>query len=253
MSPSWGSALDQRFGLGSKINVISNGYDPEHLSRIEPHEFGHFAIVYAGTFYPPKRVISPVMAALGHLKARAPENPNWVFHYYGPHQGHIREEAARFGVSDRVVVHGNTSRAAALSAVRGAGLAVVISSVDENAQSGDEGIVPAKLFESIGLECPTLVIAPANSDIGAICERTGLALRFDGSQIEGIAAFIADAMRRKTPARREPEMYAWTNIVKKLDAVLRTVIDGNSSRSTSRADTSSGPVEVFTSTAPGSR
>ena len=41
--------------------------------------------------------------------------------------------------------------------VRGAGLAVVITSVNEPASLEDKGIVPAKIFEAIGLGTPTLL------------------------------------------------------------------------------------------------
>ena len=71
VSPSWGLVLDRQFGVGPKLHVVSNGYDPEELAKVEPHDFGHFAIVYTGSLWPPKRVISPVMAALRRLNESA--------------------------------------------------------------------------------------------------------------------------------------------------------------------------------------
>ena len=84
VSRAWSIAMDQRFTLGSKLHVVTNGYDPDEMGRVRSHDFGHFAIVYTGSFYPPKRVISPVMEALARLKAATTESAGvWYFHYYG--------------------------------------------------------------------------------------------------------------------------------------------------------------------------
>ncbi|MDH5740667.1 MAG: glycosyltransferase, partial [Nitrospira sp.] len=81
VSPSWGVALDRTYRLGSKLHVVSNGYDPDEAEAIKPHHFGHCAFVYTGNFYPPKRVISPFLAALKRLKENLGEGGNtWYFH-----------------------------------------------------------------------------------------------------------------------------------------------------------------------------
>ncbi len=53
VSPSWARVMDRQFGVGAKLHVVSNGYDPEDLATVEAHHFGHFAIVYAGSLWPP--------------------------------------------------------------------------------------------------------------------------------------------------------------------------------------------------------
>ena len=151
--------------------------------------------------------------------------PEWYFHYFGPHEDHVRSEANRFGVSQRVVFHGNVPRSEVLSALRGAGLAVVITSILEGASPEDEGIVPGKLFEIIGQGTPILLIAPPSGDIHHIVETTGLTRTLPGNDIDGIAEFIRGAMRGHVPERKFPEAYSWANIVKKFDAVLRDIID----------------------------
>lgn len=225
VSPSWGLAMDRRFNLGSKMHVLTNGYDLEELAGVSPYDFGHFAIVYTGIFYPPKRVISPVMAALKRLKETVNGKAGeWYFHYYGGQDDHVREEAKRFGVTEQVVLHGRVSRSEALSAVRGAGVAVVISSVGVEVTIEDQGIVPAKVFEALGLGTPVLVIAPSGSDIEAIIEATGYARRFEGNDANGITSFLADVMCGRIPGSKDREVYAWAHIVKKMDAILRTAV-----------------------------
>jgi glycosyltransferase involved in cell wall biosynthesis len=221
VSPSWGVALDRRYDLGSKVHVLANGYDPEELGNVRPHDFGHAAIVYTGNFYPPKRVITPIMAALKRLQETVASECDWFFHCYGAQANHVLAESERFGVRDRVVLHGQVPRAEALAAVGGAKVAVVITSIAEEVTIADKGIIPAKMFEALGLGTPTLLIAPPNGDITTLIETTGLAQSFSGNDTEGMALFLSEAMSGRPPKPKHPEAYAWTNIARTLDAILR--------------------------------
>jgi glycosyltransferase involved in cell wall biosynthesis len=222
VSRSWGSVLDRDFGVGRKLHIITNGYDAEELVAVRPHHFNHFAIVYAGTFYPPKRVISPVMAALKLLNETINgRSGEWYFHYYGQHENHVRQEAMRFDVMERIVLHGTVSRAEALSAILGAGVVVVITSVLETASLEDKGIVTGKIFEVLGLGAPILLIAPPGSDTEHIVADMRLGRSFTGNDVDGITSFFTDAMCGRAHKPKAIEAYSWSNIAKKFDAVLR--------------------------------
>jgi hypothetical protein len=52
---------------------------------------------------------------------------------------------------DRVIIHGNVSRKEALTATRGAGAAVVITSVAKRASLEENGIMTGKIYEALGL------------------------------------------------------------------------------------------------------
>ncbi len=222
VSESWAKALDARLGLGAKLHVVTNGYDAEELVDVQPQSFDHFAIAYAGGFYPPKRCISPLMAALRELKNRQDASlPEWRFHYYGSEADLVRDAARQADVLERVVFHGTVSRSTALAAVRGAGLAIVITSILEESSLEDQGIVPGKLFEAIGLGTPVLLIAPPDSNAGSIVETTGLARRFAGRDVAAMAAYLAEVMQGRAPRPINPEAYTWTNIGRSLDTVLR--------------------------------
>ena len=227
VSRSCGSAMAQRFDLGPKPHVITNGYDPEELTHVEPYNFGHFAIVYTGTFYPPKRVITPVMAALKRLKEiRNGYNAEWYFHYYGDGEAHVREEADRFGVMDRVVLHGFVSRTEALSAVRGAGVAVVITSIFDDASLEDKGIVTGKVFEALGLGTRILLIAPPGNDAREIVEETGIGRSFVGADIDGIVGILSNIARTDNKRSNCTDKYSWPCLAVKLDRILKGVIAG---------------------------
>jgi glycosyltransferase involved in cell wall biosynthesis len=230
VSPSWGAAMDSRFGVGPKLHVVPNGYDPEEFANVRPYGFDHFAIVYAGTFYPPKRVISPMMAALQQLKTMPNGKYAWLFHYYGDQQNHVHEEAKRYGVEQFVVVHGQVPRSHVVSAVRGARIAVVITSVAEENRLEDQGIVPGKLFENIGLGTPVLLIAPPGSDVDAILSASRGGRRFKGSDIYGIASFIKNTMDGQAPQPNDRAVYTWPNIASQLDRVLREAMNSRDRR-----------------------
>jgi glycosyltransferase involved in cell wall biosynthesis len=227
VSSSWGQALDRRFALGSKLHIIPNGYDPEELANVKPYNFGHFAIVYAGNFYPPKRVITPIMAALTRLGETDRE---WFFHYYGRQEGHVMEEAKRFGVTEKIVAHGWVPQLEALSAVRGAGLTVVISSVKDEASAQDRGIMTGKVYEALGLKTPVLLVAPRGSDLEMIATGKSTVKCFSGGSVEEMAGYIVDLMSGSITRSEIEDNFAWPNIARELDMILRRAIGDKSDR-----------------------
>jgi glycosyltransferase involved in cell wall biosynthesis len=225
VSPSWGKALERRHGVRAKLHVVTNGYDPNGMAGVKAYDFGHCAFVYTGNFYPPKRVISPFLAALKLLKQSSSESSmRWYFHYYGVHENHIREEANRLGLIDRIVLHGRVSQREALSAVKGASLAVVITSIEDEGTLEDKGIVTGKIFEAIGVGTPVLLIAPKGSDATRTTETTGLVKSFVGTDIQGMASFLKNVVRGQVPEPKNVKVFSWANIVRQLDAVLRKAI-----------------------------
>ena len=221
VSPSWGAILDQEFGVGAKLHVISNGYASDAMQRVEPCHFNHFAIVYTGAFYPPKRVITPVMAALRHLQDTAETTlPEWRFHYYGHFDAHVDATAQQFGVRDRVILHGNRPRSEVLSAVRGAGVSVIITSVTEAFSLVDNGMITGKMFEALGLNTPILLIAPPGSDAAALVDATQAGRSFLASETRDMAAFLRALIAGQEVRANGVSAYAWPNLAHSLDIVL---------------------------------
>jgi hypothetical protein len=173
---------------------------------------------------PPKQTISPVMAALSRLVKTSRPLGDWKFHYYGRDNGHIMAEAERFSVTGQVAVHGRVPRAEALSAVKGAGVAVVVTLTVERPGPEDNGVIPSKIFEAVGLRTPTLLVAPAESDANVVAEMTGLARGFTPTDAEGMASFFGDLMDGRSLEPKDPAAYAWENLVGGLDRVLRSVV-----------------------------
>ncbi len=223
VSPSWASALGKKFNDDTKVRVLTNGYDPEELVQVQPYQFDHKAIVYTGRFYLPKRGLSPVMAALQVLTKTVNANDHpWLFHYYGPEEQYVRAEACRFGVKEYVVCHGNVARKEVLSAVRGASVAVVISSVADHVGLDEQGMIPGKLYEAIGLRTPVLLIASANSDARAVLKQVGAGGVFMGKETRAIAECLKGMLCGEAQQPALPDEFSWSQISCRLDAVLKS-------------------------------
>ncbi len=229
-SPSWREDLDQRYGVGKKVHIVTNGYDPDEMAAVKPYDYGHCAIVYTGTFYHPKILISPFLSALKFLKESTNgTNNEWYFHYYGVQENYVRQQAAQYGLTDRVVIHGRVPRSEALSAVKGASLALVISSIHEQSQLIDKGIIPGKIFEAIGFRTPVLLISPFGSDTRALAAPTGLVKSFTGAEIQGMVSFLQEVVGGQAPKPGDIERCSWTTLSKNLDTLLREVVAGDRS------------------------
>jgi glycosyltransferase involved in cell wall biosynthesis len=222
VSPSWGRVMDEQFGVGYKLRVITNAYDPEDLAAVKPHDFGHFAIVYAGSFRPPKRVITPVMAALQRMKQTNAQKV--FFHYYGKDSEYVKNVAHEHGIMGRVVVHGHVAREEALSALRGCNLAVVITSVLGEDRLEDNGMIPAKIYESLGLRNCVLLIAPRNSDVRKVLDETGCGRSFAANEIDDITSYISELIAKERHLQTAPEFYSWPRAVERLDDTLRAML-----------------------------
>lgn len=221
VSPSWAKLLDMHYGVGYKTYVISNGYDNDMFVNVLPKHYDHFSIVYAGTLYPPKRILDPVFQAINECLKRT--TSKIIFHYYGPYIAMVREAACKYGIENNVEIHGNVSRDEALSAQKGANLNLIVTSVEDHSSLADRGIVTGKIFDCMALERPMLVVAPCGSDVYKIAETSGRIGCFSGEQVPLMINFVLACMENKEPPLNKPELYQWNSLGAQLNELLRTV------------------------------
>ncbi len=219
ITPSMQSVQTEVFGPRSNTLVVSNGYDPQEYANVLPESFHEFALVYTGSFIPPIRTVDPLFMVLRKLMDRGSAIP-WRFHYYGPNESYVQAVAERLGVQDKVNLHGSCSRQEALSAVKGAGMAFVVTSIAKTATTAEAGILTGKVFEVIGLETPYLVVAPANADIRSVVETTGGGRAFRGDEVNAMTEYIQRVMSgNSVPLKNCPD-YSWENLGEKLSTII---------------------------------
>jgi hypothetical protein len=71
----------------------------------------------------------------------------------------------------------------------------------------------------------SLLIAPPLSEAAKILEKTGLVGVYSGSDIHGIKTFLSDRMKGGFLPGKNPHMYAWSNVAKQFDTILRAAVE----------------------------
>lgn len=221
VSPSLARMLADAYGRPDRIHVLPNGFERRLLATIQPHDFGHFAIVYAGSFYVPNRTVHPLMHALARLHESESLQDDWRFHYYGSQQSHVVDAAREAGLPlERIVFHGEVSRQESLAAVAGARVVVVITTSSDVASIGERGVITGKIFEAIGLAGPLLVIAAPGSDVEGLMEAGRFGRVSRPSDTAGTARAIQELAPRDQGVTARSEVFEWTNLGTRLSAIL---------------------------------
>jgi len=223
VSPAMHIVQEKLFGHHATATVVSNGYSLKERQGIIASSFQDFSLVYAGIFLPPVRTIDPLFLAFRQLLDDPPSNP-WSFHYYGGDSAYVQESVARHGLKARVHIHDQCSRREALSAVKGAGMALVVASVAGTADTAEAGILTGKIFDIIGLQVPFLIVAPLNADIRRVVVTTGGGCVFAANEVEAMAQYIRRVIAGERIAYREPQEYSWERLGHRLTEILESVI-----------------------------
>jgi hypothetical protein len=123
----------------------------------------------------------------------------------------------------RVVLHGQVPREEALSALSGSKINAVITSVSDEERLEDNGMIPAKIYESLGMGKYILLLAPKNSDARKVLEETGHGRSFTAAEIDGITCYLNELIVKRQHVQTSAELYSWPHIVDRLDSTLRTI------------------------------
>ncbi|HYT05041.1 MAG TPA: glycosyltransferase [Gemmatimonadales bacterium] len=182
------------------VACIPNGVDPECLPPPASSRYPGLGVAYTGTLYG-SRDLGPVVRALQFFLSRHPEaaRAGSKLRIAGPaelrHARAFSDAVAAAGMQQYVELLGPLPRGQALEVVRRSRLAVVLAQEQELQ-------IPAKLYESIAMGVPTLVVAPAGSAAGVEGTRVGASVR-DSDDIEGIAGVLeqlwGDGSGRRSP------------------------------------------------------
>lgn len=200
------------------VRCFPNGVDLELLPMRDERAVERGSISYVGTLYA-GRNLSPVCAAMRALLSDKPEAAatlrlNVAGPMESPHRRQFENDIAVAGLTSVVNVHGLLPRAQALELLNRSHLSLVLAQ-DQPMQ------VPAKLYESVGLGIPTLVIAEATSAAACEARRIG-AMTVDGGDVEGLRSIFDDMLTGRIPMKIEPKTpISYEYLAGEWDQVLR--------------------------------
>lgn len=219
VSPSQAELISQ---LGGKHQIVSNGFNNSltNFSKVKKKEHTK-TIVYTGNLYLPTRDITPILKALTLLEKR---NSNKViFKYYGNNYKYVEQKAAEYNLSQVVTAHQPVSKDESLDIQNNADLVLVVTTIGQNSDLYQDSIVTGKIFEPIALQTPLLLIAPESNDAVKIVKETGCGFHFSGSDIEGLADFLAKGEFSVSYTDKRFD-YCWDSIGANLDSLLSGLI-----------------------------
>jgi glycosyltransferase involved in cell wall biosynthesis len=212
------AALAARY-LGVSVACIPNGVDLDCLPPPAATRYPGMGIAYAGTLYG-SRDLRPVMQALHIFFARHPEaaEAGSKLRFVGQAEARYArafdDAVAALGMQPYVEILGRLPRTEALNVVSRSRLVVVLAQ-DQELQ------IPAKLYESVAMRIPTLVVAPPDSAAGVEGRRVGALVR-DANDVEGIACVFEDLWRDDSRWRAPcPVPITYEAIAPLVDEVLR--------------------------------
>ena len=198
---------------------VPNGVDPECLPPPARSRYPGLGLAYAGTLYG-SRDLGPVVRALRTFLERHPEaaRAGSKLRIAGlaelRHARAFNDAAAAAGMQQYVELLGPLPRAEALDVVCRSRLAVVLAQEQELQ-------IPAKLYESVAMGVPTLVVAPVDSAAGLEGNRVGAVVR-DSDDVEGIASVLEQLWRDAAAERSScPVPITYEAIAPLVDDLLR--------------------------------
>jgi hypothetical protein len=196
VTPELVASLNARSGR-SNVHWLTNGVDREELPMSASPAERVPEIVHVGSVYLRRNPAALVEAYWQYVTSAAPGETTARLRFIGNIEEPFRSQLMMLAKSPtsrgRVTMEPPMPRRDALNCVAKASLAIVLAQHQKT-------MVPAKLFESVAMGVPTLVITEAGSASAAAAGRVGAFVR-DPDDVHGIAL----DMRRSAEGTLSPE------------------------------------------------
>jgi glycosyltransferase involved in cell wall biosynthesis len=195
-----------------------NGVDLEQLPTRDLSAVEQCSLAYVGTLYA-NRNLSSLFAAMRALLRDRPEAAvmlrlNVAGPLESPNRERMHDEIAAAGLTSQVSIHGVLPRPQALELLSRSHLAIVLA-------QDQPMCVPAKLYESVGLGIPTLVIAEEASAAAHEARRIG-AMTLDDGDVDGLRSLMEDMLAGRIPTRIESRTpISYEELAVQMDRLLR--------------------------------
>jgi glycosyltransferase involved in cell wall biosynthesis len=203
---------------GLDVRCLLNGVDLEQVPARDATEVVHGSVAYIGTLYA-GRNLSSVCAAMRLLLGEAPGAAeslrlNVAGPMETPHRRQFEQDIAVAGLTSMVKIHGLLPREDALALLSRSHLSLVLA-------QGQPMQIPAKLYESVALGVPTLVIAEEESAAACEARRIG-AMTVDTNDVDRLRSILKEMLDGGIPTKVEPKMpISYAHLALEWDSLLR--------------------------------
>jgi glycosyltransferase involved in cell wall biosynthesis len=207
----------------SEVTCFPNGIDLERMPARNLDAVQRGSIAHVGTLYA-NRSLSSVFAAMAEIigdgrRASGALRLDVAGPIESSHREKLHAEIDAAGLGSVVNIHGMLPRSEALELLSRAHLALVLA-------QDQPMCVPAKLYESVGLGVPTLVIAERTSAAASEALRIG-AMTVEGGDSVGIRAILEDMLSGRMPRRIQPRTpISYADLAVEMDRMLQDAIVG---------------------------
>jgi glycosyltransferase involved in cell wall biosynthesis len=199
--------------IGEKIDVITNGYDPEDFRNKITKNPSVFTISYIGTLSAPY----PLNGFLASLETFAKYNADFKLRFVGMVSGEQKEKILA-GVDrskTEFIAYVNHNRAVDYL-LDSTALLLIIPDHRSN-----KSIVSGKLFEYLAACKPIICMGPAEGDAAAIIQESGHGRTFGYNDSEGVSEYLRSLIQSpEIDDKTAPAEYSREMLVKKVARLL---------------------------------
>jgi hypothetical protein len=181
----------QRHYPAAAVFWLPNGVDTSELPARPTHLPPGLTMTHLGSVYF-NRDPTPVLRAFARFLARNPSAATagsrlrFVGSVSTDFRPGLEQTVADLGLAQRVEITGTLARDRALEILAGSHMALVLA-------QGQDVMIPAKLYEAVGMGLPTLVVTEADSATGREARRLGTAVHDPDDEV-GMAATMERVM-----------------------------------------------------------
>lgn len=161
VSPVWAEDL-KTLHKRKVVYTITNGFDPDDVSKGRVDLTSKFTITYTGQIYTGKQDPSKLFAALKDLISDGTISPNDVeVRYYGPMNELLDREIEEYGLSAIAKQYGILPRDISLEKQRESHVLLLLSWEDVQ----EKGVYTGKVFEYLAAQRPILTTGGTGDDV----------------------------------------------------------------------------------------
>ncbi len=213
---------DRIFGekYKAKSLVVYNGFDRSDVDIEGIAPDGKFSFTYVGALYAGKRDIRPLFDVLKELCDEGSIPKEDIVINYGGNNLHIlKDQAAQFGLEDRITDHGMLPRAKSLE-LQASARHLIHATWNEK---GENGVFPGKFLEYImmGRSVISLVSGDEpNSEVTVVVNRAGIGITYEEVTKEADRAALKEYILKdyqNYKAGKAPELNINTDEVNRFD------------------------------------